>query len=778
MFGTGGGEVSPSLYLFTDTQRYLFNCGENLQRTSIEHRVKLTKIKNIFVTRVSWRNLGGFPGLAMYMRMNMGRAHFYLHGPESLAGFVRASRLFLEKENVKIETPRECGDGGPLPIYKDENITVTTVELLTGSRSVDPPTSSGDSDSEPEPKRARHASSKLPSNSTSVAAFICKLVDVPGKFNPQSAIERGLPPGPAYKKLKLGESVTTPEGRVIQPEDVMGPPQIGPTFVVVECPHAGFIPSVTTHPKLQSDTFVQNGQPLALVVHIAPPEVLLSDDYSRWVSSFPPETKHLLLEKGVCPNEVSFRSVLKLQTPLHLMNPLVHQLPAALTEKQEQPSSALQMLSKESVIVGKVLMKYSLKPATKAGMDESDTLGTVRDSVEAELKEIQSNPTLANAVLYPENSSKPSAGQSMDSRQDVEMEEGGQPKVAQSSMTEPTVNAQIALSELVSRLYRPPQTKRLCPGDVMVTFTGTGSACPSKYRNVTGILVQVPHSGNLLFDCGEGTLSQIYQTFGQQGGDEIIKDLKAVFISHIHGDHHFGSASILQRKAELMASEFQRGRKQRGSSRTVVIGPPAYGQWLQEYNQACERVPHRFVQADSLLGGVDRSLLGSASEVLQNQLTDFSIETVPVVHCYKAFGVIVEHKTGWKIVYSGDTRPCPKLAEAGRNASLLIHEATFEDDLQTDAETKKHCTISEALEIARQMNPEFTILTHFSQRYPKVSPALVNGEHLQGKVGVAFDGMSVRLSDVHSLPAFLPAMREVFSALTDTEDSSVTWNWL
>jgi len=32
------------------------------------------------------------------------------------------------------------------------------------------------------------------------------------------------------------------------------------------------------------------------------------------------------------------------------------------------------------------------------------------------------------------------------------------------------------------------------------------------------------------------------------------------------------------------------------------------------------------------------------------------------------------------VVYSGDTRPCPLLATAGRHASVLIHEATFGDE--------------------------------------------------------------------------------------------------
>ena len=38
-------------------------------------------------------------------------------------------------------------------------------------------------------------------------------------------------------------------------------------------------------------------------------------------------------------------------------------------------------------------------------------------------------------------------------------------------------------------------------------------------------------------------------------------------------------------------------------------------------------------------------------------------------------------KTPWKVVYSGDTRPCQELEAAGSGATLLIHEATFENSM-------------------------------------------------------------------------------------------------
>lgn len=52
--------------------------------------------------------------------------------------------------------------------------------------------------------------------------------------------------------------------------------------------------------------------------------------------------------------------------------------------------------------------------------------------------------------------------------------------------------------------------------------------------------------------------------------------------------------------------------------------------------------------------------------------------------------------------FSGDTMPCPALAAAGHGATLLIHEATIEDDLPEVAEAKGHSTFAQAIDIARK----------------------------------------------------------------------------
>lgn len=48
-------------------------------------------------------------------------------------------------------------------------------------------------------------------------------------------------------------------------------------------------------------------------------------------------------------------------------------------------------------------------------------------------------------------------------------------------------------------------------------------------------------------------------------------------------------------------------------------------------------------------------------------------------------------------MFSGDTRPCEAVVKAAQGATLLVHEATFEDGLEGEAVTKKHSTVSDAV---------------------------------------------------------------------------------
>lgn len=98
--------------------------------------------------------------------------------------------------------------------------------------------------------------------------------------------------------------------------------------------------------------------------------------------------------------------------------------------------------------------------------------------------------------------------------------------------------------------------------------------------------------------------------------------------------------------------------------------------------------------------------------------TDLAAANVP--HCHGSKGVSVTFPTGFKFTYSGDCRPSRTLAEIGKGSTVLLHEATFDDELRGDAEAKLHSTTSEAIGVGIAMGARRVLLTHFSQRYQKL----------------------------------------------------------
>lgn len=73
---------------------------------------------------------------------------------------------------------------------------------------------------------------------------------------------------------------------------------------------------------------------------------------------------------------------------------------------------------------------------------------------------------------------------------------------------------------------------------------------------------------------------------------------------------------------------------------------------------------------------------------------------------------------------------------------MLIHEATFGHSCAEHAKLKTHSTTDQAIEVAKAAGAKFTLLTHFSPRYPRLveySDNLLDDT----TVGITFDNMVV-----------------------------------
>ena len=187
-------------------------------------------------------------------------------------------------------------------------------------------------------------------------------------------------------------------------------------------------------------------------------------------------------------------------------------------------------------------------------------------------------------------------------------------------------------------------------------------------------------------------------------------------------------------------------------------------------------VRRRLVQTGDLSELMSRASLGMLAEVRES-LHLQTIESFLVDHCTHAYGVSLVSRTGWKVVFSGDTVPCASVAEHAKDATVLIHEATFEEDMKAEAEFKRHSTVRDAVRIGTEANAYRTILTHFSQRHKNTLPPkhglrgsccfrspkipVIEADAHAG-ICVAFDLMSVNLSDLEMLPATVGPCQELF----------------
>jgi ribonuclease Z len=63
--------------------------------------------------------------------------------------------------------------------------------------------------------------------------YVVSEADAPGRLQPEAAIAKGLRPGVLFRDLKRGLAVETPEGTVVQPDDVMLPPRPGRKICVL-----------------------------------------------------------------------------------------------------------------------------------------------------------------------------------------------------------------------------------------------------------------------------------------------------------------------------------------------------------------------------------------------------------------------------------------------------------------------------------------------------------------------------------------------------------------
>jgi len=357
---------------------------------------------------------------------------------------------------------------------------------------------------------------------------------------------------------------------------------------------------------------------------------------------------------------------------------------------------------------------------------------------------------------------------------------------------------------------------------LFLSILGSGCAAPSVFRGSSGYAFYMPflcgisnnlrHRLHTLFETGEGCLTYLRRFApSNQPFVQHLRSLRLIWISHAHFDHYGGLPT-------LVAAIFLAGKRVSECSCSIHKHPQKKAKFNSStsQHQGCECNLHPIIIAplrvlkylDSFLNcknGVtsESNILGAGHRLffgLRHQDFDRSpfahefrsllfcgrrfeyysiniLRSIPVDHCADAFGLILQfrrknqnnqaltHTTDVNICFSGDTRPSQKLVFACKNfpISLLIHEATFGNDMSGDALSKRHSTFSEAISVQKDIDPKSCLLTHFSQRYEYGYSFDFDYEADNSclRTAIALDGMLVPLGCDDSISELFSKIRRI-----------------
>ncbi|WP_263080783.1 ribonuclease Z [Endozoicomonas sp. Mp262] len=305
-----------------------------------------------------------------------------------------------------------------------------------------------------------------------------------------------------------------------------------------------------------------------------------------------------------------------------------------------------------------------------------------------------------------------------------------------------------------------------------LTFLGTSAGMPTTERNVTALALAIDDSRCwYLVDCGEGTQHRLLTC------RYTLAQLKAIFITHIHGDHIFGLPGLL-------TSASMQGRIEP----LTICGPDGVEPFVRQ-SLACADVHDlpfelHFVRSDAEDFTFSDENFAVTAHPLSHRVPSFAyrffektVATALDGEKLKALGVPRgplwgQLQKGERIVLENGTRvspeqvmdPAPRsrvaviggdndqpelLHEVLLDADLLVHESTFTDEVfQKVGPRWMHSTAKKVAEAAARAGVPNIILTHFSGRY-RLSPRAGENsvemlrreaqEYYQGQVELAED---------------------------------------
>jgi ribonuclease Z len=301
-------------------------------------------------------------------------------------------------------------------------------------------------------------------------------------------------------------------------------------------------------------------------IHLSAMKIVRSSSYQNWIERFGPHTQHLFLgrseqeQQKLENNDLQHSVGLQSFLSSRLYNSKLFRLFGGGNNFMDHLSLGMESNSSQQPLLP--LTKFHLLPLKKQGIElPEDFLTNNRTELDLFLKE--------SASEYP------------------------------------------YLPELNQKIHSIRESQRKLKEEYEIICLGTGCAIPSKFRNVSSLLVYVPTSSSgILLDCGEGTWQQLLylsppsSTFSsQRNGNRALqwsKIIKMIWISHPHADHHLGLVNIiLQRKKCLLFARTEEEEEEEQYHEEfepiIIIAPMIVYSFLKEVSKLYPDLESAFV---------------------------------------------------------------------------------------------------------------------------------------------------------------------------------------
>jgi len=175
--------------------RILVDCGEGTQRQLLRSDAGLVDLEHVFLTHLHADHVLGLPGMLKTFSLRGREVPMTVYGPGGTAALMRALGVVIGRLTYPFEVV-ELRAGA---VVERDDYRLEAFAVAHGRSSV---------------------------------GYALREDDRPGRFDVAAADALGVPDGPSRGALQRGEVVSLDGGRVVHPEDVLGPPRRGRTIVL------------------------------------------------------------------------------------------------------------------------------------------------------------------------------------------------------------------------------------------------------------------------------------------------------------------------------------------------------------------------------------------------------------------------------------------------------------------------------------------------------------------------------------------------------------------